>query len=118
MVISVLLVDDDLNILDTASDVLDAEGFQVFTASSGAEAKQRLQKHAVHIAILDFNMRDTTGAVLARELRQLLPTIKIILMTGEQGLDLGTARNEINMVLTKPVDPPALAAAIHQLVEN
>src|SRR5690242_12382380 len=112
---SLLLVDDDVHILETAQDILEASGFEVQTASSGAAALQSLRGQSFHVMIVDFNLLDTTGVELAVQARSIQPKLEIILMTGEANVDVGPAKTIIRTILTKPVDPSALTDLIQKI---
>src|SRR4051812_3044376 len=116
MAASILLVDDDAHILETAEDILEALDYEVRTAESGAQALQSLKEGPCHLLIVDLNLLDTTGVELAVQAKQIHPNMAIILMTGEANVDLGPAKTLIASVLTKPVNPPDLLALIHQLI--
>ena len=57
----ILLVDDDLAILLTLKAVLEISGFEVETAASAREAKQRLKSNEYHMVITDLRMESETA---------------------------------------------------------
>ena len=114
---SVLLVDDDAQILDTAQDILEAAGFAVRVAATGEAALRTLRDHPCRGMIVDFNLPDMTGLELARQAKSVLPEIVILLMTGEASVELGSAKPLIASILTKPVNPAQLIDIIHKIVE-
>ncbi len=118
MAISVLLVDDDPNILETAADVLEDAGFLITKADSAASAKEQIGRKSVDLAILDYSLPDTQGNQLAFELRRLCPKLKVILLTGQQSHDIPPCEASVNRVLTKPVDPPQLVRIINELLDQ
>jgi DNA-binding NtrC family response regulator len=109
---AILLVDDDRHILETAQDILEAAGYQVQTAETGAEALQKLQGGPFHLMLCDFHLNDTTGVDLALEVKRLHPEVVLILMTGEAEVDLGPAEGAVHSLLTKPVNPADLLRII------
>ncbi len=111
---TILLVDDDAHILDTAKDILETDDYHVLTAETGAAALEGLNDQNVDLMIVDFNLLDTTGVELAVKAKALRPPLVIVLMTGEVTVDLGPAQGLIHAVLTKPVDPPQMMALIRQ----
>jgi DNA-binding response OmpR family regulator len=116
MAASILLVDDDAHILETAQDILEASGYAVQTAGSGAEALEKLKAGPFHLMIVDYNLLDATGIDLAVKARNIRPELPVILMSGEASIDLGPARDIIRTVLIKPVNPAELLALIKQSV--
>lgn len=79
---SILLVDDNLEYLDSTRLVLEHEGHQVFTASSGREALSILHKASIDLVLLDYFMPEMTGEETVIEIRKFNKDIQIILQTG------------------------------------
>jgi DNA-binding response OmpR family regulator len=113
---TILLVDDDAHILETAQDILEASGYAVQTAESGAAALEKLKAGPFHLMIVDFNLLDTTGIDLALKAREIRPQMQVILMSGETEIDLGPARSVIRSILVKPVNPAELLTLIKQTI--
>ena len=68
---TVLLVDDDVDLLDINRITLEGEGFDVVTAENGGDAMRIATTRHVDVAILDVMMTTPTeGFLLARALRQ------------------------------------------------
>ena len=68
---TVLLVDDDLDLLDIYRITLEGEGFEVLTAENADEAMRIATSTPLDAAVLDVMMRTPTeGFLLARSLRQ------------------------------------------------
>jgi CheY-like chemotaxis protein len=103
---SILIVDDNPSMAMTLADILDAKGFIVYSALSGAEALKVLQEHPVDILLTDVKMPDMDGVTLYRQTRMLYPHLVTFLMTAYSADDLiqkGMAEG-IKTVLSKPVD--------------
>ena len=78
---TVLLVDDDVDLLDINRMTLEAEGFDVVTAENGGDAMRIATTRHVDVAILDVMMTTPTeGFLLARALRQDERTKRIPLL--------------------------------------
>ena len=78
---SILCVDDSEEILLICRTILEAGGYQVFTASSGAEALELLRIHTVDAVILDNVMPGMTGFELARAIRHTDGAIRVIMFS-------------------------------------
>lgn len=113
---TILLVDDDAHILETAEDILEAAGYAVQTSETGKMALEKLKANAAQLMIVDLNLVDTTGLELAVQAKALRPDLIVILMTGEASVDLGPAASAIHSILTKPVDPGALIDLIRKVL--
>ena len=59
--IKILLVDDEPDILEILSYNLSAEGYQISTASNGAEAVKKAKKQQPHLIIMDVMMPEMDG---------------------------------------------------------
>ena len=118
MAITILIVDDEPNIRDTVQDILEAEGYAVYSEGTAAGAMARLKSTPADLALLDFNLPDANGIDLAVQIKKQCSKTASILMTGEARVDLGQARDAVNAVLTKPVDPAQLLKALRAIVDS
>ncbi len=65
---NVLVVDDEYASLEVLAFMLTGEGFQVFTASNGEEAWQRLTEAPIAVVITDYKMPKMDGSELCRRM--------------------------------------------------
>ena len=78
---TVLLVDDDYDLLDINKMTLEHAGFDVLTADNGQEGFRMASENTVDVAVLDVMMdTPTEGFTLARQLRQDERTKRIPLL--------------------------------------
>lgn len=75
----VLIVDDQESQRKTVSIALRLDGFEVACAASATEALETLAERACDVAIVDLMMPGINGLDLARRLRTLFPSVKVIL---------------------------------------
>jgi signal transduction histidine kinase len=115
-----LIVDDESNLLDFLTDLLEMEGFQVDGAASGREALEKLRSTAYHAALLDYQLGDTTGLALAKEVRALDPDVPVILMTAHASLDMAVKAIQADVYdyLIKPVKAEHLKSSLHKALEK
>jgi CheY-like chemotaxis protein len=77
----ILLVDNDPDFLETRREFLEKEGYSVSTAHSHLEAKERLDRKNVDLAVIDIRLlndddeKDNSGLELAKEASRSLPVI-------------------------------------------
>lgn len=116
----ILLVDDDVNILDTAKDILEEAHYVVHTASTGAAALKELEGKHFNIVVVDFQLPDATGLELARKIREQNEFTCVILMTGHASLDMAVKAIQVAVYdyLIKPVDPSQLQRTIERALEK
>lgn len=81
---TILLVDDDADVLEIAQEMLERLGFDVHAASQGSIALEWIRSHKgpVAAALLDLAMPDVTGDELARELQRIRPSTPILIISG------------------------------------
>ncbi len=84
---TIVLVDDDRNILASVSMALEAEGFTVRCYSDGAEALRGLAQQPADLAILDIKMPRMDGMELLTQLRKDSPMPVIFLTSKEDEVD-------------------------------
>lgn len=81
---TILLVDDEQDILDVSSEILQEYGYNILTADNGQAAIKEFnrKKEQIDLVILDINMPHMSGHVCMRELLKLKPGIKILYASG------------------------------------
>jgi ATP-dependent Clp protease ATP-binding subunit ClpA len=79
---TVLLVDDNRDLLHFLERLMAEAGWKLVTAESAADARKILQTVKPNAALLDYMLPDGNGAELGVLLRQNAPKMQIILMTG------------------------------------
>ncbi len=84
---SILLVDDEQNILKTVKIGLEAAGFEVIGFSDPLEALGALQEHSFDIAFFDLKMEPMDGIRLLEESRKHSPETIVVIMTAHGTID-------------------------------
>ncbi len=105
---SVLVVDDDPNIVKTYKLVLESVGYSVDTARNGIEALFKSKKVHHDLIIIDMNLPDMLGNQLADQIREEKPDIKIIMITGYSSYMEELDELNIDEMLMKPIPPEDL----------
>ncbi len=67
---SILIVDDDKDIIQFINVNLKQEGFKVFSAHNGEEALEIINNNSIQLAILDIMMPQMDGIELCRRIRE------------------------------------------------
>jgi DNA-binding response OmpR family regulator len=111
---TILIVEDQDEVLDIIKLRLERDGYEVFVASSGDEAFSILRSRPIDALIADVNLGDTslTGLDLATEARRLNGAMRILLISGEGMTDTTIADAGADQLLLKPFDIADLAALI------
>jgi DNA-binding response OmpR family regulator len=87
----------------------------VTAARSGAEAIRALRDRDFEVAVVDLKMEDIDGIELLKILRQMLPGLKVIMLTGhgsERAAREGLSQGAFDYLM-KPVDLELLVARIN-----
>ncbi len=124
----VLMIDDDPEFVEAISNLLDAKGYDVHSASNGKDGIAKAKAENPDIILLDVMMTTKNeGFNVARELHddQKLRETPIIIMTGirrEMNLPFGFEPDEtwlpVKRVLEKPVKPEVLLTAISENIKK
>ncbi len=119
---TILLVDDDHDILDLMTRKLQNHGFTVVTASNGAEAVTAVAESAPSLILMDINMPELDGIEATRQIRAAEPEkqIPVIAITayslpGDQDRAFAAGCNAFH---SKPVDFDELFDQISDLTNE
>jgi two-component system, NtrC family, response regulator PilR len=85
-----LIVDDELGMRQFLTHLFQRDGHEVRVAESGSEALKLLRSDPADLIISDVRMPDISGIELLRSVRELLPTVEVVMMTAFANVD--TAR--------------------------
>jgi DNA-binding response OmpR family regulator len=110
-----LLIDDDTDLVDTMSAILELWEFQVDAIHSGTEALRAVQERQYHAALIDISLPDIDGYRLASALRAQSPSG--LLLIGFSGFNEDKEQERIagfafDYFLTKPVDLDFLSSIL------
>jgi DNA-binding NtrC family response regulator len=114
----VLIVEDDAGMRDTLDAVLRADGYDVSTAQSGAEAVSLVARGSFAIMLLDLQLPDCRGIDLIPAVREADPSMPIIMMTA-----YGTIKTAVEAIklgaydfIQKPFELEEMQRIIHNAV--
>ena len=115
---TVLLVDDEEAILEAAQVILEGNGFEVMTASDGAQAIAKFSEHAgeINVVVTDLMMPYMDGAMLSKAIRDISPSVPIFVATGldsQENLDKLTGLG-VREVIPKPFVPKDLVRRLRE----
>lgn len=109
-----LVVDDDATFVRVLTRALTSRNFEVISASNAGEARALAQRHQPRHCVLDLKLGEENGLRLIPELREIVPDLRILLLTGYASI--ATAVEAIKRgahdYLAKPVDADAVVRAL------
>jgi DNA-binding response OmpR family regulator len=125
----ILVVDDDPDILDALTMILESQGYQVITARDGVEGLANLKAETPNLMILDLLMPKMDGFAVLKELQDprwsKYRNIPILILTSvreeasrrryelETGLELG-----VDDYVEKPMLPEVLLKRVQKLIKK
>ena len=123
---TILVVDDDPDIVETTKTILESAGYAVETAANGTEGLAKAKALRPDLVVLDIMMdKETEGFHVTYELRAGDATrdVKILVLTGvgrKSGFKFAAETDEdylpVDAYMEKPLEPKALLEKVGQLL--
>jgi len=119
---TILVVDDEANIIELAALYLEQEGFRVRSATDGGQALDMIAREHPALMVLDLMLPEVDGWEVCRRLRsgKVAPDLPIIMLTARDddvdkivGLELGA-----DDYVTKPFNPRELVARVKAILRR
>jgi response regulator RpfG family c-di-GMP phosphodiesterase len=118
---TILLVDDEANILSALARLLRPLGYRILRAGSGREGLELLAQNEVGVIVSDQRMPEMTGVEFLRKAHELYPNTIRIVLSGYTDLNSVTDainRGAIYKFLTKPWEDDLLRANIEEAFQR
>ena len=116
---SILIVDDDPNVVKTFKMILESSGYTVESASNALDALRKASRLHFDLVIIDMNLPDTLGDELAKRLVSTNNKLRLIMITGYSNyMDQLEKIPGITQILMKPVNPEDLLLATRKTLEK
>lgn len=115
---SILVVDDEAVIRDLCAKAL--KGYRVLQAGDGEEALRLFEKGGVDVILTDVMMPKLNGIELLRRLKEVEPTLVVIVMTGyaEKEIILNALKADADDFITKPLNLLQLKTAVDKALDK
>lgn len=116
----ILLVDDDLKMKGIVADVLQHEGYDILTATNGQDALEMWVNNPIDLALLDIKLPDIDGTDVLRKMRELKPTIPVVMISGHATIDSAVRSTRLGAYdfLEKPLEPRRVLLTIRNALEK
>ncbi len=114
----ILVVDDDLNILESLRLILEQSGYVVDTAQNGEDAVAKSFANFYNLAIVDWRLGDIEGTKLLGQFRETTPKMMKIMLTGYPSMQnaIDSVNAKADAFLQKPVQVTVLLDKIKELL--
>jgi DNA-binding NtrC family response regulator len=114
--ITLLVLDDDRDVVDIYREILEQEGYEVTTATSGDEARRATRARFYDLLVLDERIPGISGTAFLAECRARFPGIGAIFVTAHASVEwaIRAVRAGASDLLLKPVTREMLVAAVQR----
>lgn len=116
----ILIVDDEAGIRFAISDFLQSHGYEVGEAGDSRQAQEAFRASRPDAVIVDYRLPDGTALELLPRLKNIDPTVPLLVLTGHGSIDLAVQaiKEGAEQFLTKPIELPALLIILRRVLEN
>lgn len=118
---TILLADDEENIRSLLAEMLNFQNFEVIEAGSGKDAQDLFEKFKdkIDLVILDYFLKDMTGADILKFIREKNPTIPVFVATGiiDEVIIEKLNKLKVDKIIEKPYEFDALLTSITNYIK-
>jgi len=117
----ILVVDDEESIVETLSGILEDEGYEVITASSGEKAIDLTMEFSPEVIILDVWMPGSTDLLeTLREIKKISPKAEVIMISGHANIDTAVRATKLGAYdfLEKPLSLDHVLIRVKRAIEQ
>ncbi len=111
---TILIADDEPNIIKSLDRLLSMEGYGVLKASTGAEALEQVRSRAVDLVLMDVLMPGVDGLEALGSLREDLPELPVVMMSGNATIESAVQATRLGALdfLEKPLSTDKLLITV------
>ena len=116
---TLLVIDDEPNILATVRRALELEGYAVETAAGGVPGLERLKSSPFDLLLLDVMMPDLGGMEVLTQVRDLYPSIFVIMMSGNASIETAVQATKLGAhdFIEKPLSSEKLLITVQNALQ-
>jgi DNA-binding response OmpR family regulator len=100
-----------------STDLLREHGYELITATTGRDGLRLFTSRAVDAVVLEYHLGLLDGAVIASEIKQVRPTIPIVMLADHLELP-NTALKSVDALVTKSDGAQFLLATVHSVLKG
>ncbi|RYE19769.1 MAG: sigma-54-dependent Fis family transcriptional regulator, partial [Sphingobacteriales bacterium] len=116
----ILIIDDEVNVALLLSKFLTRNGFDVATASNGANGMECLKNSDFSLVLCDYRLDDTDGREMLRNIKINYPKTGVIIITGYSDIKMAVELIKMGAYdyITKPLYPDEILNTINKAIET
>ena len=116
----ILVIDDDETIQRVFRTGLMQEGFEVDVASTGKEAVGKSETQLYNVALIDIRLSDMEGTQLLTKLKETIPKMRKIIVTGYPDLQnaIASVQKGADYYITKPTGMDELVKVVNEQLQK
>ncbi|MFZ2197799.1 MAG: sigma-54 dependent transcriptional regulator [Thermodesulfovibrionales bacterium] len=116
----VMIVDDEEGIRETLSGILEDEGYESITASSGEEAVKKAKEITPDVVLLDVWLPGMDGLATLQELKGAHPSVPVIIISGHANIEIAVKATRMGAydLLEKPLSIEKVLLAVVRALEK
>jgi DNA-binding NtrC family response regulator len=117
---SILIVDDEKEILESLEELLKSEGYQTAVASTGEEGLKKRAQDPFDLVLLDISLPDLDGIDVLRSIKKDSPEIPVVMITAYDSSRLAfqASKEGAESYITKPWDNDKLLLEVSNLLDR
>jgi len=117
---TILLVDDEAELVEEFERALKRKGYTVDTANNGEEGWEKYQHGYYDVVIVDWNMDKMNGMQLLEKIDNMHPSTKVIMMTayGDEQIAIKAHHHHAFDYLTKPLEIKVLLEKVQEAIRR
>ena len=117
---SILIIDDEADVLSSLDELMRTEGYQTAAASTAAAGLEKLDKEPFDLVLLDISLPDSNGIDVLRTIKRDSPELPVIMITAYDSSQIAfqASREGAESYITKPWDNDKLLLEISNLLDR
>ena len=114
----ILVVDDNLDMCQIISDILEEGGHTVNVSYNGEDALRKIKKNHYDLIVLDYRLSGISGLVVLEKALQMMPLLKVIMISAFGSDSTKTKARESGAVdfIDKPFDIKRFVQAVQDIL--
>ncbi|MBI5180894.1 MAG: sigma-54-dependent Fis family transcriptional regulator [Nitrospirae bacterium] len=116
----ILIVDDEKNILQTLSPILQDEGYEISTAENGTDALRFVREDAPVVVLLDIWLPDIDGIEVLKKIKEQQPEVIVIMMSGHGTIETAVKATKLGAYdfIEKPLSMEKVSLIVKHAIDR